>query len=121
MSPFLSCIRVDGFSLPLGPCRLILVFEDFVAELFGFPVANFVFGSVLRDYLFIVSQQMIPMSSDDLEELYGASRCYFGLLVWAQKFLEGASIFSKSPIIFYCREHYYAIRFLIPVLLGHFS
>jgi hypothetical protein len=40
---------------------------------------------------------MLLVSSDGLEELYDAFSCYFWLLVWAPRFWEGVSNFSKSP------------------------
>jgi hypothetical protein len=40
---------------------------------------------------------MLPVSSNGLEELCDSFRIYFQLLVWAPRFWEGASIFSKSP------------------------
>ena len=37
------------------------------------------------------------MSLVELGELSDALNIYFGLLVWASRILEGASIYSKSP------------------------
>ena len=47
--------------------------------------------------LFIVSQWIVPMSSDELEELNDALGFHFWLSVWAPRILERASIFSKLP------------------------
>ena len=69
------------------------------------------FGSVLRNFLFIVSQQLVPMSSDELEELSDALSFCFWLLVWAPRILEGASIYSKSP----CQV--YSSSFIIRITL----
>lgn len=69
------------------------------------------FGSVLRDLPFLVSQQLVPMISVELEELSDVLSFYFWLLVWAPRILEGPSIFSKSP----CQVH--SLSFLIRITL----
>ena len=75
------------------------------------------FGLVLRNLLLIVSQQLVLMSSVELEELSDVLNFYFRLLVWAPRILEGASIYNKST----CLVHSSSFFIRITLVLSDFN